>query len=175
MPAKKKPVPPVEEEIIVPATPIEPVKPVEPVAAVVQPVPPAPVAPYVPSQSLPQTGQKPGMVQAIAIMTLINGILNIIWGLSLTGTVAIGTMFIGLLCAPVTILPSVLGIFEILYAVKLMSNPPQPVKPSQTIAILEICCILLGDVLSLVVGILALVFYNDANVKAYFARINGQE
>jgi len=118
--------------------------------------------------------QKPGMVQAITIMTLINGILNILAGLSLTAAVAISTMFIGLLCAPVTILPSVLGIFEILYAVKLLSNPPQPVKPSQTIAILEICCILFGDILSLVVGVLALVFYNDVTVKTYFARINNQ-
>lgn len=123
----------------------------------------------------PQTANfvpKPGMVQAIAIMTLINGILNIMWGIGLTAGVALSTMFVGLLCSPLTILPSVLGIFEILYAVKLMSNPPQRMTPSKTIAILEICCVLLGDVLSLVVGILALVFYNDINVQQYFARIN---
>jgi hypothetical protein len=123
--------------------------------------------------SMSNIPQKPGNVQAIAIMTLINGILNIIAGLSITAAVAISTLGIGLLCFPLTMAPSVLGVFEILYATKLMSNPPHPVKPSQTIAILEICCIIFGDVLSVVVGILALVFYNDANVKAYFARING--
>jgi hypothetical protein len=164
MPAKKKEVRQVEEEIV----PVPPVKPV------VEPVPPAPVAPVVVPPPLPQSNQKPGMVQAIAIMTLVNGILNILYGLSITAGIVFGTLFIGIICAPVTILPVVLGIFEILYAVKLMANPPHPVKPSQTIAILEIVAIITGNLISMVVGILALVFYSDANVKAYFARINRQ-
>jgi hypothetical protein len=125
---------------------------------------------FPPASSYPQ---KPGMVQTIAILTLINGILNILWGLGLTATVVLSTVFVGIICAPVTILPSILGIFEILYATKLISTPPQSVKPSQTIAILEICCILVGDVMSLIVGVLALVFYNDISVRTYFARING--
>jgi hypothetical protein len=114
------------------------------------------------------------MVQAIAVMTLVNGILNILWGLGLTSGVVLGTLGIGLLCAPVTILPLILGIFEILYAVKILPNPIQRVQPNQTIAILEICMVLFGDFISLIVGILALVFYSDANVKGYFARINSQ-
>jgi hypothetical protein len=126
---------------------------------------------YQPAINYPQ---KPGMVQTIAILTLINGILNILWGLGLTATVVLSTVFIGIICAPLTILPSILGIFEILYAAKLISNPPQAVKPSHTIAILEICCILWGDVISLIVGILALVFYNDVMVRTYFAKLNGQ-
>lgn len=134
-------------------------------------VPPAPVEPAAP---VPATAfDKPGTVQAIAIMTLINGILNILWGGAATLGMLAGVFTICL--TPFTILPFVLGIFEIIYAAKLMYNPPQPVQPSQTIAILEICCILVGNVISLVVGILALVFYNDPQVKAYFARINGQE
>ncbi|PIW20121.1 MAG: hypothetical protein COW33_03305 [Anaerolineae bacterium CG17_big_fil_post_rev_8_21_14_2_50_57_27] len=118
--------------------------------------------------------QKPGMVQAIAIMTLVNGILNILYSLSLTGGIVLGTIGVGLLCAPITILPAVLGIFEILYATKILPNPPQPVQPSQTIAILEIVCIIFGNVISVVVGILTLVFYNDPAVRAYFAQINKQ-
>ncbi len=118
------------------------------------------------------TPQKPGMVQAIAIMTLINGILNILAGLSVTAAVVLGTLGVGLLCAPVTILPCVLGIFEIIYAANLLANPPKPVQPNQTIAILEIACIIVGNVVSLVVGILAIVFYNDEEVKSYFAQIN---
>jgi hypothetical protein len=116
--------------------------------------------------------QKPGMVTALTIMTLINGILNILYALGFTAAIVLGTFGIGLLCAPLTILPAILGIFEILYAVKLLSNPPQPVKPSQTLAVLEIVCIITGNVISMVVGILALVFYNDTSVKEYFARIN---
>ncbi|PJH75289.1 MAG: hypothetical protein CO064_07445 [Anaerolineae bacterium CG_4_9_14_0_8_um_filter_58_9] len=114
------------------------------------------------------------MVQAIAIMTLVNGILNILYSLSLTGGIVLGTIGVGLLCAPITILPAVLGIFEILYATKILPNPPQPVQPSQTIAILEIVCIIFGNVISVVVGILTLVFYNDPAVRAYFAQINKQ-
>ncbi len=118
--------------------------------------------------------QKPGMVTALTIMTLINGILNILYALGFTAAIVLGTFGIGLLCAPLTILPAILGIFEILYAVKLLSNPPQPVKPSQTLAVLEIVCIITGNVISMVVGILALVFYNDTTVKDYFARINSE-
>jgi hypothetical protein len=125
------------------------------------------------NQQIPyNVSEKPGQVTAIGIMTLINGILNILWGLGATAAIVLGSLGIGLICAPVTILPAILGIFEILYAAKVMSNPPAPVQPSQVIAILEICCILAGNVISLVIGILALVFYNDPAVKAYFARIN---
>lgn len=115
----------------------------------------------------------PGKFTALTYMTLASGILNIIYGLILTGSIVLGTLGIGLLCAPLTILPTVLGIFEILYAVKLMANPPRPpVQPSQTLAIFEICCIVVGGVIPVVVGILALVFYNDPEVQAYFAKIN---
>ncbi|MGZ9235328.1 MAG: hypothetical protein ACXW4E_07375, partial [Anaerolineales bacterium] len=70
-------------------------------------------------------------------------------------------------------LPTLLGVFEIIYAAKLMSNPPQTVQPSTTIAILEILSALVGNFFSVVVGILALVFYNDVTVRDYFARLNG--
>ncbi len=123
--------------------------------------------------SMPQdSSEKPGMVTGLFIATLISGILNVLLGLTLTAAIVLGTFGLGLFCAPVTILPTVLGIFEILYAVKLMSNPPQPVQPSQAIAILEICSILFGGVLSAGVGIFALVAYSDATVRAYFVRIN---
>lgn len=116
--------------------------------------------------------EKPGMVQAIAVMTLVNGILNIIYACVATLLIVILTVGIGCLCAPLTILPGILGIFEILYAVKLLPDTPQLVKPNQTLAILEICAILTGNFVSLVIGILNLIFYNDEKVKAYFTEIN---
>jgi hypothetical protein len=116
--------------------------------------------------------EKPAMVQAIAVMTLVNGIINIVYAFGITLLIIIGTLGFGILCAPLTILPGILGIFEILYAVKLLPEPPKPTKPNQTLAILEICAILAGNVVSLVVGILNLVFYNDERVKAYFANLN---
>jgi len=116
-------------------------------------------------------GESPGLVKTVAVLTLVNGIVNIFWGLIATVTV---TASIVLIClAPLAILPTILGIFEIIYAAKLLTTPPQPVQPSSTIAILEILCILAGNVFSMIVGILALIFYNDPQVKEYFARLNG--
>ena len=113
----------------------------------------------------------PNLVKTIAVLTLINGIINIFWGLIAAITV---TASIVLIClAPLAILPTILGIFEIIYAAKLLTNPPQPVQPSSTIAILEILCVLTGNVFSMIVGILSLVFYNDPQVKEYFANLNG--
>jgi hypothetical protein len=114
---------------------------------------------------------KPTYVNVIAWMTLASGVVNLFWGLglSLTGLLSI----IGIVCIPFMLLPTILGVFEIIYAAKLMSNPPQTIQPSTTIAILEIVTALVGNFFSVVVGILALVFYNDATVRDYFARLNG--
>jgi hypothetical protein len=116
---------------------------------------------------------KPTFVNVIAWMTLASGVVNLFWGLglSLTGLLSI----IGIICIPFMLLPTILGVFEIIYAAKLMSNPPQTLQPSTTIAILEIVSALVGNFFSVVVGILALVFYNDVTVRDYFARLNGAE
>ena len=118
-------------------------------------------------------GQKPTLVNVIAWMTLASGIVNLFWGFAASGAVLAHSWGIGIICIPVTILPTVLGIFEVIYAAKLMSDLPQPIKPSTNIAILEILCVLVGNIFSAVVGILALIFYNDLTVKDYFARLNG--
>jgi hypothetical protein len=115
--------------------------------------------------------QKPGLFTAIALMTLTSGIINLFWGFIASAT-ALGTI-IGIVCLPITILPTILGIFEIIYAAKLLSAQPQPVKPSQSIAVFQILTSLMGNIFSMVVGILTLIFYNDVNVKEYFAQING--
>jgi len=117
------------------------------------------------------TQQKPILVNAIAWMTLASGIVNLFWGVAASGT-ALATI-VGIFCTPLTILPTILGVFEIIYAAKLFSNPAQPVLPSTNIAIFEIVCIVTGNVFSMAVGILSLVFYNDVVVKDYFARLNG--
>jgi hypothetical protein len=115
-------------------------------------------------------GESPSLVKTIAVLTLINGIVNIFWGLIAT-SVVVPTVILTCL-AVFTILPTILGVFEIIYALKLLNVPPQPVQPSQTIAILEILCVLTGNVFSMIVGILAMVFYSDAQVRGYFSRLN---
>lgn len=121
---------------------------------------------YAPPQS-----EKPSLVTAIAVLTLISGIVNVFWGFVATISVTATVIFICLV--PLTILPAVLGVFEILYAARLLSESRQPMQPSQSIAILEILCVLAGNVFSMIVGILSLVFYNDPVVKEYFAGAQG--
>ena len=112
---------------------------------------------------------KPSLVMTSALMILVNGIFNIIWGVGMI----LSTAGFLLVCIPISPFPIILGGFEIAYAMKLLAVPPQPVKPSQAIAWCEIAAILVGNVFSLVVGILALVFYNDQVVKDYFAQLDG--
>jgi hypothetical protein len=115
--------------------------------------------------------QKPTLINVIAWMTLASGIVNLFWGIAASG--AMLATIVGVICTPITILPTILGIFEIIYAAKLMSNPPQQIHPSTNLAILEIVCVIVGNLFAVVVGILALVFYNDLTVKDYFAQLNG--
>jgi hypothetical protein len=117
--------------------------------------------------------QKPGLVTAIAVMTLTSGIINLFWGFVASAT-ALGSI-VGVVCLPITILPTILGIFEIIYSAKLLSAQPQPVQPSQSIAAFEVSTFLMGNIFSMVVGILTLIFYNDLMVKDYFARLNSQQ
>lgn len=116
-----------------------------------------------------QFSEKPGKAQAIAIMTLVNGILNILWGISVAFGFfigAFGTFGFALCCLPISLYPIGVGIFEIISATKLLGNPPRKFDV-KTIAILEIVNIVVLAVPSLVVGILNLVFYNEPDVRTY--------
>lgn len=119
------------------------------------------------------SAQKPGLFTAISIMTLASGIINLFWGF-VASAAALGTI-VGVVCLPVTILPTILGIFEIIYAAKLMSSQPLPVQASPSIAVFEILTFLYGNIFSMVVGLLNLIFFNDQAVKEYFASINGMQ
>jgi hypothetical protein len=122
---------------------------------------------------------KPGKIQLIAIFSLVNGIINILYGIILIigfltfglSTLGFG-LILGIICCPLSIAPIVLGIFEILYAAKLISNPAKPVQPSKTIAILDIVCIIFGNMVSLAAGIVMLVMYNDPEVMEWFDELN---
>lgn len=118
---------------------------------------------------------KPGKIQTISILVLISGILNVFGGGLLALLIIIGTLGIGILCAPVLILPMILGVVEILYGINLLSDPPKVKELSQPIAILEICSILFANVFAVVVGIISLVFLNDDEVKSYFSALQEAE
>ncbi|MBM3125195.1 MAG: hypothetical protein FJZ87_08990 [Chloroflexi bacterium] len=110
--------------------------------------------------------QKPGLYTAIAVMTLTSGIINLFWGF-IASVTALSTI-VGVICLPLTILPTVLGIFEIIYAAKLFSDQLQPVQPSPSMAVFQILAFVYGNIFSMVVGILNLIFFNDQAVKEYF-------
>ncbi|MBN2386922.1 MAG: hypothetical protein JXB85_07870 [Anaerolineales bacterium] len=116
--------------------------------------------------------QKPGKIQAVAILTLISGITNILWMLLLYMITSLGTAFIGCLALPFFVPPIVLGVFEIVFASKLLATPMKTNQPSPAIAIMEIICILTGNLVAVAAGIVALVVYNDPEVKDYFAQAN---
>ncbi len=130
-----------------------------------------------PENSNPQP-EKPTQVQTLGVLTLISGIVNIVYTLTMIGVlvfnaiITLGVGLIGFFCLPIFLLPAALGVFEIIYGIKLMANPMKPVLPNKTIAILEICMIIGLQVFGPVVGILALVYYDDQKVKDYFAQLN---
>jgi nitrate reductase NapE component len=118
-----------------------------------------------------QTNERPATVTIIAVITLLSGFVNVLWG----PTLALLSFGILAICmAPILIFQFILGITEIVYASKLLYTPPQPSRPSRKIAWCEIATVLGGNFFSLIAGILTLVFYEDPAVIAYFARINGQ-
>lgn len=113
---------------------------------------------------------KPPKVQTIGVLVLISGILNILWGgiLALLGVLTL----VGILCAPILLLPMVLGVFELIYALNLLSEPSKVKKPSQAIAILEICDFLFLNIFAVVVGVVSLIVINEDEVKEYFAKLD---
>src|SRR5690606_9109321 len=118
------------------------------------------------------TEQKPRLVTAIAVMTLVSGIVNLFWGFVASATIL--SSIVGVICVPITILPTILGIFEIIYAAKLLSTQPQPVQPSTSLAVFQILTIFYANIFSVVVGILLLIFFNDVSVRDYFIRLNSK-
>lgn len=101
--------------------------------------------------------KKPGKLTAVAGMRLGSGICNILCGLGLFW-----------LIYPLLLIP--LGIIEIMSAAKLLKNPPVNTNIG-TLAVLEIISIIALNWISMIVGILTLIFVSDANVKEYLATI----
>lgn len=113
---------------------------------------------------------KPGKVQAIAIYTLVLGILHGLVALMLIayGLIAgLLTFGIGCIVWILVPIPLVTSILEIVYATKMLPDPVRPNTMGKIVAIAEISNVLYCGVLGLTGGILSLVFYSDPEVKAY--------
>mgnify|MGYP005851107019 CR=1 FL=1 len=141
---------------------------------------------------------RPSLVMTIAVMTLVSGIFNLLGGVGvLAGGVFMGIVFgfmpqmfnsyefrearfmgpmmlaIGvvtfILLLALGIYLLVLAFLELRYGIRLLANPPRAIKPARHIAVMEIIAIVGGNIIAAVVGVLALVFYNDPAVQLYFA------
>jgi hypothetical protein len=106
--------------------------------------------------------------QTIGILMLISGIMNILVGIG--GGLGFLLSIILACCSPIFLLPIALGAAEIYYSTKLLSSSGEKVAFAhvQIIAIVEICTILVGNFISMVLGIINLVLLNDPETKASF-------
>ncbi|HKB04682.1 MAG TPA: DUF4339 domain-containing protein [Gemmataceae bacterium] len=108
-----------------------------------------------------RTAEKPGQIQAVAIMMMVGGIIAIIvflsWAATCFGLVWPGIYF-GL----------VVGIMAIVRAANMLGRDDQ--GPPKTLAILQIICIINLDIINCVLGIVSLVMLNDPQVQSYYRR-----
>lgn len=123
------------------------------------PLPPA--APAIPP--------KPGYVQAIAIMCLVDGILSILFGVVAALILVCGVITV--CCVPIALYSVVLGILEIVYAAQVLPDPIRATRPATYLAVMQIINIINWDPIALTIGILSLVFYNDPKVMEYFRAV----
>ncbi|MBI3159283.1 MAG: hypothetical protein HYZ26_06765 [Chloroflexi bacterium] len=116
--------------------------------------------------------EKPTQLNTIGIMMLVSGIVNVLYAAGLFCSIALGvlaTFGLSLLCLPLLLVPLILGAFEIVVASRLMGSGKVGAQTIQIIAVLEIVSLLWGNVISAVLGILALVFYNSEEVRAHYS------
>ncbi len=113
---------------------------------------------------------RPPKLQTIGILMLISGILNVMAGLGIVVGFALSVVLI--CCIPVAALPLALGVFEVIYGLRLIESSQEPVQRDtlQTIAILEIATILGSNIVSFAIGIINLVLLSDSEVTAYFRK-----
>jgi GYF domain 2 len=102
---------------------------------------------------------KPGQVQTVGIMMLVGGILGILYFLS-----SICLLF----WWPGVYYELVIAILLIIRGSNMLNRDDQ--GPPRTLAILQIICIVSGDVINCVMGIVALVMLNDNDTVAYYRK-----
>jgi hypothetical protein len=111
----------------------------------------------------PHRREKPGKVQAIAVMILVGGIYAVVWSVG-------STLLSGFVCCfwPGTYYSLVMGIRAIIKGSNLLGDHAYRLAPPQGTAIMMIINIMNADIVNLTMGILVLVFLSDPEVKDYF-------
>ncbi|MGB7539616.1 MAG: hypothetical protein WBM17_13835 [Anaerolineales bacterium] len=122
-----------------------------------------------PTPVLPSPSRPPKL-QTIGILMLVSGVLNVMAGLGIVTGFALSVVLI--CCIPIAALPLALGVFEVIYGLRLVGSGQEPVSRDtlQTVAILEIASILGSNIVSFIAGIINLVLLSDTEVVAYFKK-----
>ncbi|MCP4420084.1 MAG: hypothetical protein GY805_26060 [Chloroflexi bacterium] len=107
---------------------------------------------------------KPGNIQLIAIIYLVDGLLNITWGVSII--LGLFSSLIGLICFPIGFYPMALGVIEIVYGLKLLGDPVRLKKAPFLLSVLQLTTL---EPIGMFLGAICLLLYNSKDIKAYFA------
>jgi len=113
----------------------------------------------------------PGKLQAIAIMTLVGGIIGVLVGLlygCYFGLLTIATFGFGVVFMLFPIYALIFGIMAITKGSQMLGSNPLPAfRSAKSIAIMQIINIICCDLFNLIMGIINLVFLNDPEVRDY--------
>jgi hypothetical protein len=109
------------------------------------------------------TSDRPGKVQAIAIMTLIGGIYALVHGLGF-----VAGSFLWCCLWPGTYYAIVMGILAIIKGSQLLGKDAALQAPPKGTAIMMIINIINLDIVNCTLGIIVLVFCSDSEVEGYF-------
>ncbi len=106
-------------------------------------------------------GPRPGLATAIGIMTLTAGIVSTLWGFV---AAVIGVHFTGL-CVQ-NVMELAVGVFATIHGFKMVTDNNTP--PPKGLSVLLVLTILNCNILSVLIGILNLVFMNMKEVRDYY-------
>jgi len=106
---------------------------------------------------------KPGNIQLIAVIYLVDGLLNLTWGVSII--FGLFSSLIGLICFPIGFYPMALGLIEIVYGLKLLGDPVRLRKAPWALSVLQLTTL---EPIGMFLGVITLLFYNSQDVKDYF-------
>lgn len=122
--------------------------------------------------------EKPGKLQAISILTLVGGILAVLWAITYTifylPIIGLSTLGLGCIFIVCPIYSLVFGIMAIVKGSQMLGDNPAPAfQSANSIAIMQVVTIICCDAFNLIMGIVNLVFLNDPEVKAWVRNQGG--
>ncbi|NJM05737.1 zinc ribbon domain-containing protein [Candidatus Gracilibacteria bacterium] len=140
-------------------------------------IPPPPTSP--PRRQIPRTISRRAIAHRIGRATAryrgnrasCRRLLSGIWLMVFLMFYGASGWYFTICAAPLGIYAIVLGVMEIMRATKILPDPVREVNTSRTLPIMQIVNIISGNVLSLVTGILTLVFNDDPEVQAYYRAV----